>query len=79
MFYMAQEHCYAVAEVYYIICVWLLSVAAPGHKFRWGRLFCKLYILISEHKILAEMSLCYPVGGTLMLIDRLELEVMLHA
>ncbi len=27
---MAQEHCYAVAEVYYIICVWCLSVAAPA-------------------------------------------------
>ncbi len=53
-----------------------LPVAAPDRKFRWGRLFCKLYILISEHKILAEMSLHYPVGGTLMLIDRLE--VMLH-
>ncbi len=55
----------------------LWSVAAPDRKFRWGRLFCKLYILISEHKILAEMSLRYPEGGALMLIDRLE--VMLQA
>ncbi len=56
--------------------LYILRVA-HGRKFRWGRLFCKLYILISEHKILAEMSLRYPVGGVLMLTDRLE--VMLHA
>ncbi len=30
MFYMAPEHCYAVADQFYIICVWLLWLLLTG-------------------------------------------------